>query len=305
MNLNAEIIDIASEGYFYPSSSIYSSGKVSILPITVAQEELLCNLNLNKRGLLETTFLNNIVEGGINPNELLHCDKVSILLNARISNYGTSGNFKSMCEACDSEFEHAISFVFRSIPFNFLAYEKGVNRLRYRFPRSEQIVYFKLPTCNEYDLYKKHGWLKLAKCITLEIEGVDDIERFYDYELGAIDSAAFRKYFENNTPGYINTLSFSCPTCKSAKTTKLDINTDIYGIKPESKSQIHSEIFDLCYYSNGAFTQEGVYKMPTNLRSFYIKKLVETKKQEAEANKSSAETATKKEAIAKPPTVKR
>lgn len=305
MNLHADIIEIASEGYFYPSSSIYSTGELSILPITAAQEELLCNLNLAKRGLLETNFLNNIVVGGINPDELLHCDKVSILLNTRIANYGITGNFKSKCEACENEFEHSVSFAFRPIPFNFLAYEKGVNRLRYIFPRSKQKIYFKLPTCNEYDLYKHHGWLTFAKRITLEIEGVDDIERFYDYELGAVDSAAFRKHFENNTPGYMNMLSFTCPTCQSVKNTKLDITSDIYGIKPESKPQIHTEIFDLCYYSNGAFTQEGVYKMPTSLRSFYIKKLVDTKKQEADANKSSAENATKKEVIAKPPTVKR
>jgi hypothetical protein len=67
---------------------------------------------------------------------------------------------------------------------------------------------------------------------------------------------------------------------------------------------IHSEIFDLCYYSNGAFTQDGVYKMPTMLRAFYIKKLVEAKKAEAEANKSASKGGGSSK-ISKPPTVKK
>ena len=53
-------------------------------------------------------------------------------------------------------------------------------------------VYFKLPTCNEYDIYIKHGWLAFAKAITLRIDDVDiinlklknketDTERVFNY----------------------------------------------------------------------------------------------------------------------------
>jgi hypothetical protein len=44
--------------------------------------------------------------------------------------------------------------------------------------------------------------------------------------------------------------------------------------------------------------------MPTNLRSFYIKKLVDAKKAEADANKSASEGGSKRSEIARPPKVK-
>jgi len=305
VNLRAEIIDLASEGYFYPSSSIYSSGKSSILPITGEVEELLANANLAKRGLLEDIFLNVIVDGGVNKDELLQCDKEAILLNLRIANYGSQTKMKAVCGECDHEYEQNISFAFKSKPFNFLKCEKGNNRLVYTFIKCKKNVYFRLPTCSEYQIYKKEGWLALAKKITIEIDDVSDISNFYEYELSATDSKLFRKYFEENTPGYISKIALTCPQCNTSSTMNMDIDVDIFGIKPESKMNIHAEIFDLCYYSNGAFTQEGVYKMPTNMRSFYIKKLVDAKKSESEANKAASEGKGSGAKIAKPPSFKK
>lgn len=305
MNLHAEIIDLASEGYFYPSSSKYSSGKVKILPITGELEEMLCNGNLAKRGLLENEFLNKVVDGGVDTSELLYCDKLSILLNLRIANYGATSKIKTQCGDCDHEFEQSISFGFRGRPFNFSQYERGINKLSYTFSKCKKTVIFKLPTSDEYDIYEKHGWLSFAKAITLSIEDVQDINNFYEYELGAVDSKLFRKHCEINTPGYINEISIKCPSCNAVKQSKMDVNIDMFGMKPENRMNIHSEIFDLCYYSNGAFTQDGVYKMPTNLRAFYIKKLVDAKKQEAEANKSASEGKPESGKIARPPTVKK
>ena len=304
MNLHSEIIDLASEGYFYPSSSKLSSGKVNILPITAEHEELLANSNLARRGLLETEFLNSVVEGGVNPDELLFCDKQSVLLNLRIANYGAHTAMKTTCGDCDKEFEHDISFSFRPKPFKCSKYERGNNRLSYTFSKCKKNVYFRLATCAEYDIYEKQSWLAFAKVITLEIDGVTDINNFYEYELSATDSKLFRKFYDEHTPGYINDISVTCPACNSVRTSKMDVTTDIFAIRPESKMNIHSEIFDLCYYSNGAFTQDAVYKMPTNLRSFYIKKLVDAKKAEADANKSASEGGSKRSEIARPPKVK-
>ena len=304
MNLHSEIIDLASEGYFYPSGSRYSSGKVNILPITGEFEELLSNQNLAKRGVLEDLFLNKIVDGGFNKDELLHCDKEAILLNLRIANYGSNSKMKIHCVDCDADYEHDMSFAFRSKPFNFSYYERGINRLNYTFPKCKKVVSYKLPTCSEYEIYKKYGWLTFAKLITLSIDDITDIEYFYDYELNATDSSNFRKHFETNSPGYINETKSICPSCSHVYKMKMDVDLDIFGIRPESKMNIHSEIFDLCYYSNGAFTQDGVYKMPTNLRSFYIKKLVDAKKQEAEANKAASEGKESSGKVTRPPTVK-
>tara|TARA_Y100001938_G_C7737874_1_gene257832 strand:+ start:253 stop:441 length:189 start_codon:yes stop_codon:yes gene_type:complete len=43
----------------------------------------------------------------------------------------------------------------------------------------------------------------------------------------------------------------------------------------------------MIYYGNGGFTFDDLYTMPIYLRNFYAKKMVETKKQEADAVKKS------------------
>lgn len=304
-NLLSEVIDLASEGFFYPPTSPLSSGTIKILPITAEHEELLTNQNLAKRGVLEETFIRSIVDGDINYDELLYCDKLSILLNARIANYGATAKMKASCSDCDTEFEHDASFIFKSNPFSFQNCTRGVNSLSYVFPHCKKTVKFKLGTCAEHAIYNKHGWLAFAKKITQSIDGVDNIGDFYEYELSARDGALFRKYYEEKTPGYNNVIDVRCPECKKNRAVTLDISTDIFGIRPDSKMQIHAEIFDLCYYSEGAFTQEGVYKMPTSLRNFYIKKLVDAKKSESEAHKKASEGGSQPTKMAKPPSFKK
>lgn len=303
MKQESEIIDLASEGYFYPPDHPLSTGKIKIFPMTAKHEEMLANQNLIKRNLLERHFLNSIVDGEFNYDDLLACDRDSIILNLRVVNYGGSTKTKFRCEECEKDFETDVSFILRPNPFDFTGKTRGKNELRYRFIKTNKELIYKLPTAIEYDLYEKRGWLAFLKAITLSIESVSNINDFYDNRLPATDSMAFRLFFDKNTPGYQTQTILSCPTCNQKRKLKVELNTTIFGIQPESKINIHSEIFDLCYYSNGAFTQEGVYNMPTFLRNFYIKKLVEAKKAEADAHNKSA--ASKPSSLARPPTVKK
>jgi hypothetical protein len=304
VKLQSEIIDLVSEGYFYPIDHPLSSGKIRIYPITAQHEELLGNVNLIKRKLLEKEFLTSMVDGELDYDTLLNCDKESILLNLRIANYGAGAKLKARCDDCEADFEFDMSFGFRSKPFYFLRYTRGLNKLEHKFAKANKTVYYKLPNVKEYNIYEEYGWLAFAKSITLSIDGIEDIDSFYNNVLPASDSSAFRTFFEKNTPGYQTGMHTNCPSCKAVKKSKMDINTEIFGIGPESKLAIHSEIFDLCYYSNGAFTQEGVYNMPANLRSFYIKKLVDAKKAEKEANEAASKGGGPAK-IARPPTAKR
>lgn len=61
-----------------------------------------------------------------------------------------------------------------------------------------------------------------------------------------------------------------------------------FGLAPEYRIAIHEEVFNLCYYSNGAFTHREAYSLPVFLRRFYIKKLADAKKQEAEQHENAA-----------------
>lgn len=61
-----------------------------------------------------------------------------------------------------------------------------------------------------------------------------------------------------------------------------------FGLPPEYKLTLHEEIFTLCYYTNGGFTHSEAYNLPIYLRRFYIHKLIEYKKQEAEKHKEAS-----------------
>ena len=61
-----------------------------------------------------------------------------------------------------------------------------------------------------------------------------------------------------------------------------------FGLGPEYKLGIHSEIFSLCYHGQGGFTWEEVYNLPIYLRRFYIKQV--TKAIEAK-NKAESDAA--------------
>ena len=45
---------------------------------------------------------------------------------------------------------------------------------------------------------------------------------------------------------------------------------------------LHSQIFEICYHSQGGFTHDDVYNLPVYLRTFYYKKLIEAKQKESE-----------------------
>jgi hypothetical protein len=71
-----------------------------------------------------------------------------------------------------------------------------------------------------------------------------------------------------------------------------------FPIAPEYKPEIHRSIFQLCYFSEGAFTFDAVYDMPIYLRRFYTQELVKQK----ELENQQVEGAKGKSSRAKPPT---
>jgi len=66
-----------------------------------------------------------------------------------------------------------------------------------------------------------------------------------------------------------------------------------FGLTPESKPEIHKQIFQLIYFGQG-FTHNDVYNMPTYLRHFYYNELNEIKKKENDEIKKANQRAKSK-----------
>ncbi|WWT39326.1 hypothetical protein [Microcystis phage Mel-JY01] len=53
-----------------------------------------------------------------------------------------------------------------------------------------------------------------------------------------------------------------------------------FGLSNEYRLALHDEIFSLCFHGAGGFEFNSVYNMPIMLRRYYIKKIIEYKKEQ-------------------------
>ena len=53
-----------------------------------------------------------------------------------------------------------------------------------------------------------------------------------------------------------------------------------FGLGDKYRETLWSEIFELAYNSNGGFTHDEIYFMPTPKRRFYVEMLIHKKKEE-------------------------
>jgi len=280
----SEIIDIASEGFFYEKSHPFSKGYIKLYPITARCEDILCNGSLIKRGLVLQTLMDHVLDVSVSIDHILQCDLDTILLNLKILSYGRDSKYKVKCNHCESVNEQVVSYGFRSKKFDFSNCIRGINELQYTFPKCGKTVKYRLPTNTENKIYLRDGWLTFIKNQTISIGGIEDIHNFYDYELPIADNKSFKKHYEDSTPGFNTLVNLTCPSCREIMTTKICIDEGIFGVTPETKKLTHGEIFDLCYHSNGSFTHDVLYDMPVNNRQFYVNRLVELKTKEKSVN---------------------
>lgn len=73
-----------------------------------------------------------------------------------------------------------------------------------------------------------------------------------------------------------------------------------FGLTPNYKPLIHTQIFDIVYYGNGGFNWNDVYNMPVWLRKFYIKKIEEALKAKKKAEEDATKKSTNTKSIPKP-----
>jgi hypothetical protein len=59
-----------------------------------------------------------------------------------------------------------------------------------------------------------------------------------------------------------------------------------FGLTDEYKIKLHELIFDLCHY--GHFGYESVYSMPVQYRTFYMRKLINSKEKEKDQHEAAS-----------------
>lgn len=157
-----EVISLPSEGFFYPSDNILSSGQVELKTMTAKEEDILTSKNLISKGIVLEKLLEAVVASpGVNLDSLLLGDKNAIFIATRIMGYGAKYEVKITCPKCGQTSDKTIdlsTLTKKEIDTSNLT--KGVNEFSIVLPSSGKKCVCKLLT---------HGD---EKAIDLELAGL-------------------------------------------------------------------------------------------------------------------------------------
>lgn len=240
-----EVIDLPSQGYFYPPSSPLASGRVELKYMTAKEEDILTSQNLIKKGVVLDELLKALI---VNPDvkleDIFVGDKNAIFLASRRLAYGDTYQAKATCPKCGEENSVSINLAeLKAKEFDFSKYTKGENRFLFSTPVTKKSVVYKLLTHkdeNDIDSELK-GIAKInkgpspemttrLKYMIVSVDGNEDrtfIKKFVD-NLPARDSIALRKYIRENTPDMDMTFDFTCAACGHNERMALPLGVDFF-----------------------------------------------------------------------------
>lgn len=240
-----EIIDLPSEGHFYPKTSPLASGRIELKYMTAREEDILTSQNLIKKGVVLDELLKAlIVTPGVQLDEILICDKNAIFVAARRLAYGDNYDAKVTCPKCGEENAVKIDLSALKVKsFDFSKYTRGENQFLYTLPVSGKIVAYRLLSHKdeqEIDQELK-GLQKLSKnsspemttrlkYMILSVDGNSErgvVKKFVDNML-AKDSIALRKQVKETTPELDMTFDFTCGSCGHNERMALPLGVDFF-----------------------------------------------------------------------------
>lgn len=106
-----ELVDIPSEGRFYPEGHpLHNVKQVEIKYMTAKEEDILTSQSLIKNKVVLDRLLESvIVSPRVMPQYILPGDKSALLIAARITGYGDTYETKVTCSNCKTKVEHTFS----------------------------------------------------------------------------------------------------------------------------------------------------------------------------------------------------
>ena len=100
-----DFVELPSNGVFYPAGhALHGQQQIEIKHMTAKEEDLLTSQTLIKKGIAIDKMLQSIlVDKRINIENILSCDRSSIMVAARITGYGKDYEFKLSCPSCTTK----------------------------------------------------------------------------------------------------------------------------------------------------------------------------------------------------------
>jgi hypothetical protein len=119
-----EVVDLPSEGRFYPENHpLHNQKTIEIRQMTAKDEDILTNRSFIKKGIVIDKFIESIiVNKSIPVHTLLVGDKNAIVIAARITGYGQSYDVSVLCSECGTKNN-------RRVDLNDAVVNKGITAL--------------------------------------------------------------------------------------------------------------------------------------------------------------------------------
>lgn len=246
---NTTVIDLPSDGKFYPPDHPLSSGSIEVRYMTAADEDVLTDQNLLRKGkALDRLLENVIVEDGVTLDDLLVGDKGAIVLATRILAYGPNYAYEIDCPRCNETQEESVDL--REIESKELPedVDEGSREFTFNLPVSEKTVKIELLTHRENQQIqeelrntrrgaskKKLGGPSISKGVTTrlkhlikEVGGESDrteINKFVE-QMPARDSHELRKFVREVNPDLDLTQSFLCDWCGHEEVMRIPLDAN-------------------------------------------------------------------------------
>jgi len=226
-----EVLELPSQGWFYPADNPLSSGKIEIRYMGAKEEDILTSANLVKKGVAIDMVLRSVVVSKINYDDLLIGDKNALMVATRILGYGKDYQVQTTCPVCERKQQDTIdlgTLEHRQIDFSSLP--KGINEFPFTLPSGTEITFKFLTGKDENDVdveikamkkinerYSADLSTRLKKVIT-SVNGKRDtatIVSFVDSQMIASDSLALRRHLAKVQPGVDMMYDYVCknPDC--------------------------------------------------------------------------------------------
>jgi hypothetical protein len=290
MKLSHKTISLPSEGFFYDNE--LSCGKIQIYPFTAHEEDILSENSSNDYELIDQ-ILKSMIVNDVNIDDLLAVDVDAILLAQRIISYGTSYDVKITCPHCSDENDYSLD----------LKKITSVDKI-YNFSNIIQFENYSIEVVPEtWEMRKKcKSKSDTLKNIIKSVTKHNSIDDFVDNRFLSRDAREFRKKYKSIMPELnFSLFTCSCKACDKPMPINLKINRSFFGLTPNYKITLHKEIFNLAYFSEGAFNQDIVYRLPVYLRRFYLNELRTTKEKEKEQSQEGFSPNEKSEGVPRGP----
>ena len=244
-----EFVELPSGGQYYPPNHpLHGQQHIEVRHMTAKEEDILTSRTLLKQGVaLERVIQNLIIDKRINPDYLLVGDKNAVIIQARVSGYGSEYATNVTCPACASTAKYNFNLneakVYKGdniASLDILKTENGSFEIT--LPTSKVNVEFRLLTGadereilqgSNLDRKRKTGEKNVTRQLRKILVGVngdrsaDTINMLVD-NLPSLHARHLRLAYKLAAPNIDLTQHFQCPECEFSQEMEVPLTADFF-----------------------------------------------------------------------------